>query len=115
MEEKKEEQKYVNPITGKFVDESITEKVAKERGYLDFEFMLRHLEDENEYVKFFIIEGKHIIVDIAKPNLQYKHKPSLNYERVLGGHGVDIPVPVAPTATTAVVCSMDEGCVSCGS
>lgn len=124
-EQKKEEQKYVNPITGKHVDECITEKEAKERGYLNFEFMLRYLEDENEYVKFFIIEGKHIIVDIAKPNLQYKHKPSLSYERLFKGEellsnsntrsAISNTGGSSTSNTNPVACSMDEGCVSCGS
>ncbi len=111
--EKVEDQKFKNPITGEYVDETIKEKEAVERGYFDFEFQLRYLEDENEYVKYFIINGKKIIVDMAKPHLQYKHKSKLNYERILSDT-VGTAVPAIPnTTSTAVACSMDEGCESC--
>ncbi len=105
--------KFINPITGKEVDEIIKEKQAKERGYFDFQFMLKYLEDENEFVKYFIYEGKKIIVDMAKPMLEYKKKLNLDYERILQTttqetHNNLSIVPVTGT------CSIDDtSCVSC--
>lgn len=109
MVEKIEQPKtFVNPITGKPVDESITEKEGVERGYLDFQFMLRHLEDENEFVKYFVIEGKRIIVNMSKPHLQYKNKSNLDYERLFK----DVE-PIESVSKPSSSCTLDEGCESC--
>ena len=112
------EQQFKNPITGEVADESISEKEAKQRGYFTFEFLLRHLEDENEFVKIFIVNGKKIVVNIDRPNLQYRKPVLINHERVLQeeekavretpqmGNIPGVPVPA--------VCDLDdEGCVSC--
>ena len=105
-----------NPITGLSVDEIIKEKEAKERKYFELEFILRHLEDENESIKHFIVNGKHIIVQMNNPQTQYKKTPILNHERILGTEyeggecRIDNPI-VEPTA-----CSIsDPECLSCGS
>jgi len=107
-----EEVKYKNPITGENVDEVITEKEARKRGYFDLQFILRHLEDDNEFVKYFIVEGKKIIVDLEKPYLNYKKNTQINHERVLTALDVVGPVKSTPAPES---CSMDDGCVSCGS
>jgi hypothetical protein len=101
-----------NPIGGGPVDEVIGEKEARKRGYFDLQFILRHLEDDNEFVKFFVVEGKKIIVQLEKPYLQYKKSTQINHERILSS-----PVQTSVIqAITAPSCSMDdEGCVSCGS
>lgn len=85
MEEAKkiEEQVLRNPITGLPVDEIINEKEARKRGYFDLEFRLRYLEDDNEFVNYFVVEGKKIVVDLEKPYLQYKKKTQINHKRVL--------------------------------
>lgn len=107
--------RLINPITGEQVDEVIKEDEARKRGYLDFNFLLRHLEDENEFIKYFIVDGKKIIVDIARPNLQYKKPVSINHERV---HQIEekketAVVPIIPAPAT---CNIDDGeCVACGS
>lgn len=99
-----EKQQYVNPITGENVDEIIKEREAKERGYLTLEFVLKHLEDENEYVKFFIVDGKKIVVDMERPMTQYKKPVTINHERIFGDQ------------KAAVACNLeDEECLSCGS
>lgn len=72
-----------NPITGLPVDEVITEKEARSRGYFELEFLLRNLEDDNEFIKFFIVKDKHIIVQLEKPYLNYKKKTQINHNRVL--------------------------------
>lgn len=99
-------ERLINPIDGKPVDEIIKEKEARRRGYFDMEFMLRHLEDDNEFVKFFIVDGKKIVVDLEKPYLQYKHSTQINHERVHKEEEL-APLPV-------VACSIDDpGCESC--
>lgn len=90
----------VNPIDGSLVDEIIKESEAKKRGYLEPEHYFRYLEDENEFVKLFIVNGKKIIVDMARPQLQYKKPILINQERVLD----DTPA-----------CRLDDPeCLSCG-
>lgn len=92
----------VNPIDGTQVDEIIKESEAKKRGYLEPEHYFRYLEDENEFVKLFIVNGKKIIVDMARPQLQYKKPVLINQERVLNDDSKS--------------CSLDNpDCVSCGS
>ena len=115
MEQEEVKQSLINPITHEKVDEAITEAEAKKRGYLELEFMMRYLEDENEFTKYYIVEGKKIIVHMAKPMLQYKKKSAIDYERVLQEIKVEektnpSPIPVAPTCNIG-----DEDCVSCGS
>lgn len=108
---------FVNPITGKPVDELITEAEAVMRGYLTFEFMMRHLEDENESVKYFVVDDKKILVTLAKPMTHYKEKPTLNHARIFGetsSYGsTDSVRPVLSSTPSPTVCVMDEGCVSC--
>lgn len=96
----------INPIDGKPVDEIIKEKEARKRGYFEMEFMLKYLEDDNEFVKFFIIDGKKVVVDIEKPYLQYKKPTDINQERV--HQDLDV-IPVSANA-----CAIDDpGCESC--
>lgn len=104
-----------NPINNEVVDEIIKEKEARQRGYFEYQFMLRHLEDDNEFVKYFIIDGKKIVVDLEKPYLQYKKATQINHERV-------IPQTEKKTqenqlsAVPVDCCSVDPGeCLSCGS
>lgn len=75
---------FINPINGEKVDEVIKQKEAEARGYMDLQFMLKHLEDENEFVMYFIVAGKKILVDIARPKFEYKKPTHINHERVLG-------------------------------
>lgn len=99
-----------NPITNEPVDEIIKQDEAEKRGYFDFQFMLKNLEDENEFVKFFIVNGKKIIVDIKKPNLEYKKPPLLNHARILD----DMTGRVASAGNAVAACGLDdEGCISC--
>jgi hypothetical protein len=104
-----------NPITGENVDEVVKEKEARQKGYLDLEFMMKYLEDENEFCKFFIVEGKKLVVDMDKPMTQYKKKTQLDYERVLQAkkeEKID-NIPAIPTTSS---CSIDDKeCISCGS
>ncbi len=118
MGEEKEvpkEERLVNPITGEQVDESISELEAKKAGYLELEFLMKHLEDENEYVKFLIIDKKKVIVHMRNPMTQYKKKTNIDYERVLqevkNKEEVEKLSPVLANST----CSLDdkEGCLSC--
>ncbi len=102
-----------NPITGESVDEIIKQSEGEKRGYLELEFIMRYLEDENEFCKFFIIEGKKVIVDMNKPMTQYKKKPVINYERVYETEA-KTPTTVVPAIPTPATCSIDdEGCISC--
>jgi len=105
---------FINPITGKSVDKYLKEKEAREQGYFDFQFMLKYLEDENEFIKFYIVEGVSILVDMDKPNLQYKKKLNLDYDRVLQTDK-EVQKEINTTTIPAVtVCSLDdESCVSC--
>lgn len=93
----------INPIDGLPVDEVVKQREAKERGYLEPEFYFRYLEDENEFVKLFIINGKRIIVDMEKPTTQYKKNVLLNQERVLQ----------EPTQAKAESCNISEHDGSC--
>lgn len=103
---------FVNPLTGlKNIDEVITEKEAKKRGYFELQHLLRYLEDDNEFVKYFIIEGKHILVDLEKPYLQYKKHTQINHERIIQTPQEDDKLPVAITGNTCTI--EDEGCISC--
>ena len=112
MHEQKEQ--YINPITGKPVDKYLKEKDAKEQGYFDFQFMLRYLEDENEFVKFYIVDGVSVLVDMDKPNLQYKKKSNLNYERTLQATEQKKEAGIVPDLVSAPSCNIDdEGCISC--
>ena len=108
------QEQIINPITGKPAHKYLTEKQAKELGYFDFQFMLKHLEDENEFVKFFKINGEDVIVDIDKPNLQYKKKLILDYERVLQTTEHKKEDNLSSAVGTVAACSIDdESCVSC--
>ena len=108
-----EKVKYINPINGEEVDEIIKEKEARERGYFDFQFLLKYLEDENEFVKYFIISGKKIVVDIAKPMLEYKKKTIMDYERVLQTATKET-TNIISAIPPAVACSIDNPeCISC--
>lgn len=122
--ENKKEERLINPITGESVDESISEREAKSRGYFDFQFILKYLEDENEFVKFFIVDGKRILVHIEKPHLQYKKKPQINHERVLQIQEEVLPqvteetedhqLSVVPVVTCSIVSGdPDNSCLSC--
>lgn len=112
MQEQKEQ--YINPITGKPVDKYLKEREAKEQGYFDFQFMLKYLEDENEFVKFYIVNGVSVLVDMDKPNLQYKKPVNLNYERVLQVDKPEQKETNITTIPTVSVCSLDdESCISC--
>lgn len=78
--------KYTNAITGEHdIDILLTEHEAKEKGYMDLEFILKYLEDENEYSMYFLHEGKKIKVDLKNPKTQYKKPTKVNHDRVLGG------------------------------
>jgi hypothetical protein len=118
MREEKEvpkEERLINPISGEPVDESISELEAKKKGYLELEFLMKHLEDENEYVKFLLVDNRKVIVHMRNPMTQYKKKTNIDYSRVLQEvkekEKVDklSPVPVNST------CSIDnkEECLSC--
>lgn len=112
MQEQKEQ--YINPITGKSVDKYLKEKEAREQGYFDFQFMLKYLEDENEFVKFYIVNGTSVLVDMEKPNLQYKKPIYLNYERVLQVDKSGQKENNVLNISNAPVCSLDDaGCISC--
>ncbi len=73
-----------NPITGSPVDEVITEKESRKRGFNDLQFRLKYLEDDNEFIEYYIVDGRRIIVEREKPYLNYKKKTEINHERVLG-------------------------------
>ena len=112
MQEQKEQ--FVNPITGKKVDKYLKEKEAKEQGYFDFQFMLKYLEDENEFVKFYLVNGESILVDMDRPNLQYKKPMNLNYERVLQENKEVQEETDISNISVPATCSLDdEGCISC--
>jgi hypothetical protein len=94
MQENPEQVRLVNPI-----DEVLTEKEGKERGYLEFTFINNYLEDENETIKLFIVNGKRIVVQSLRP--KYGRPPQINYERV---------------HAEPAVCTIDDPeCTSCGS
>lgn len=104
-----------NPINGAVVDEIIKEKEARQRGYFDLQFLLRYLEDDNEFVKYFIIDGKKIVVDLEKPYLQYKKPTQINHDRVIPEAKSETQEDKLPTVPTDC-CSVDPGeCLSCGS
>lgn len=89
----------INPITGEKVDERMKEREARAKGYLDFEFMCKYLEDENESVKYFIIDGKKLIVHMNNPITQYKKPTQINHVRIFAEN-----------------CSIDDTeCLACGS
>jgi hypothetical protein len=73
---------FINPITGEPVDETISEREARNRGYFDLQFLLRHLEDDNEFVKYFVIDGKKVLVHLEKPYLHYKKVTQINQDRL---------------------------------
>lgn len=113
-----EKELYVNPITGvKDIDEVLKETEAKAKGYLEFDFLMKYLEDESEFVKYFIIDNKKIIVDMKNPTTQYKKKTILDYERVLQTNqekdkkaqdNISNPLDSSPS------CDVDSSsCVSC--
>lgn len=79
----------INPLNGEPVDEIIKQEEAEARGYMDLQFMMKYLEDENEYVRYFVINGKKIIVDIARPIYEYKKPIHINHERVLANVAFD--------------------------
>lgn len=103
---------FVNPITGqKNVEEVLTEKEARKRGYFDFDFLLRHLEDDNEFIKWFVIQGKHVIVDLEKPYLQYRKSTQINHDRILKE---DSQVSQVSNSIGITACAIeDQGCISC--
>ena len=112
--------KFINPINGEPVDEIIKEREAKARGYFDMQFLLKYLEDDNEFVKYFIIDGKKIIVDIEKPYLQYKKPTQINHERVLNtdeftGGEAKKNSPHIPYVPPADQCCGIDTCEACGS
>lgn len=116
LEVKKREKKeqLINPMTGKPVDEIITEKEAKKRGYFDYQFLLKYLEDDNEFVKFFMYDGKEIIVDLEKPYLQYKKPTQINHERVLNDAKPEKQINNSTNIYKSDTCNVDdEGCVNC--
>lgn len=76
-------EQFKNRITGGTVDEVITEKEARKRGYFDLQFLLRYLEDDNEFLKYFIVDGKKVIVNLEKPYLNYKKPTDINHDRVI--------------------------------
>jgi len=109
-----EEVKLINPITGLPVDEIITEDEATKRGYFEYEFLLRYLEDDNEFIKYFVVDGKKIVVDLKKPYLQYRKPTQINHERV---HNTEpeIIVVARPVELAVQACSIDNpDCESCG-
>ena len=108
---------YVNPITGeKDIEEVLKESEAKEKGYLDLEFLLKYLEDENEFSKYLIIDGKKILIDMKNPMTQYKKKTIMDYERVLQTNQEKQQTKELSVIPTPLVCSMDdENCLHCGS
>jgi len=109
-----QKEQFINPITGKPVDKYLKEKEAREQGYFDFQFMLRHLEDENEFVKYYIVNGESIIVDMDRPNLQYKKPSNLNYDRILQENKQVQKESNISVVSSADVCNIDdEGCISC--
>lgn len=75
-------QVLINPIDGLAVDEIVKQREAKERGYLEPEFYLKYLEDENEFVKLFVVKGKRILMDVEKPQFQYNKPLMLDRERI---------------------------------
>lgn len=104
------------PISGLKADEQINEKEAKIRKYLDLQFMMKYLEDENESVKIFLIDTKRIIVHMTNPILQYKKKPIPANER-LQTLEFQKEVNNSPVVPTPVACSLDDSsdCLVCGS
>lgn len=99
-------ERLINPIDGLPVDEVVKEKEAKSRGYLDLEFILRHLEDENEFVKLFTVDGKRILVDMEKPMTQYRKPVQINHERLYSEKVEPVVVPST--------CAIDDPtCESC--
>lgn len=114
MEQEEKKESLINPISGQRVDEAISEVEAKKRGYLDFEFMMRHLEDENESVKYFVIAQKKVIVHMTRP--RYKQESNINHERVLQEAEKKKEANIASIIPVPNTCNIgDEGCVSCGS
>jgi hypothetical protein len=107
-------QQLQNPITGQPVHEVITQNEATKRGYLTLEFLMAHLEDENESFKFFIIGDQHVIVNTNNPMTQYKKKPILDYSRILDTSGTPEEVGRVRAEPGVKACSLDdEGCISC--
>lgn len=101
-----------NPITGYPVDEVISEKEARKRGFNDLQFRLKYLEDDNEFVEYYVIDEKKIIVEREKPYLNYKKKTGINHERVLGA----VTTNEVRNTVEPAVCSIDDpDCLSCGS
>lgn len=113
-------EQLLNPFTGKICSESITEKEAKERGYEDLQFILRYLEDDNEYYQWFKIEGVDVIVKRSRPTFNYKKPTQINHERLFneGGQeeGKKVETPIISNLVATNTCSLDsEDCISCGS
>lgn len=105
------QQQLKSPITGAKVHEVISEKEGRKRGYFDFQFILRYLEDDNEFIKEFKLQdGTRILVQLEKPYLHYKKPTQINHERVLAD---EQPIEVGKATLAAPVCNMDEGCLSC--
>lgn len=102
-------EQLVNPITHLPVDEVIKENEARKRGMLDLEFILKYLEDENEYIKYFVVDGKRIVVDIEKPTIHYKRPTLINHDRV---HG-DFENGVAEPAKACAIHEESGPCESC--
>lgn len=111
-----EKQQLRNPIDGKIVDEIIKEKEARQRGYFELEFLLKYLEDDNEFVKYFIVNDKKIVVDLEKPYLQYKKKTQVNHERILQEKEKKVQVDQSTIVPVDACCDLVDGtCISCGS
>lgn len=114
-------EQLINPFTSKPCSESITEKEAKERGYEDLQFILRHLENDNEFFQWFIIDNKDIIVKRSRPYLNYKKPTQINHERLFD-EGVKAEAktkqtPIIPDLVATDACNLDseDGCIACGS
>jgi len=115
-----QKEQVINPFTGKICSESITEKEARERGYEDLQFILRYLEDDNEYYQWFKIEGVDVIVKRSRPTFNYKKPTQINHERLFN-EGVKTEekkkqAPVISPLVSNTTCNIgDEECLSCGS
>ena len=113
-----EQEFYVNPITGKKdIEQVFKESEAKEKGYLDLEFLMKYLEDENEFSKYLIVDGKKILIDMKNPMTQYKKKTIMDYERVLQTTEEKKQDSKSPTVLSNAFCNLDtvNDCIACGS
>lgn len=114
---KEQKEQIINPIDGSPADERIEEVEAKKRGYLELAFILTYLEDENENVKVFDINGKKVVVHLKNPFTQYKKKTQINHERLLQEDTKKEEVNIIPAVVNNPTCNIDDpdSCESCGS